>query len=115
MKNCAQQKNIYIKNKHIKQEVIRIFREDYINPFDIGIDKNTLVNISSGKPLKEEATEFLLSCPTVGKEKYNDFVNTRLHKKEIPVHGPNKKTKTKLLTFKSSSKKPKRIKEKLLK
>ena len=51
------------------QEVIRIFREDYINPFDIGIDKNTLVNISSGKPLKEEATEFLLSCPTVGKQK----------------------------------------------
>ena len=50
--------------------------EDYINPFDNGIDKYTLVNISSGKPLKEEATEFLLSCPAVGKEKYKDFVNT---------------------------------------
>ena len=58
------------------QEVIQMFREDYKNPFDIGIDKNTLANISSGKPLKEEATEFLLSCPAVGKEKYKDFVNT---------------------------------------
>ena len=45
-----------------------MFREDYKNPFDIGIDKNTLANISSGKPLKEEATEFLLSCPKVRKE-----------------------------------------------
>ena len=50
------------------EEVIQIFREDYKNPFDIGIDKNTLANISSGKPLKEEATEFLLSCPKVRKE-----------------------------------------------
>ena len=89
------------------QEVNQIFREDYINPFDIGIDKNTLANISSGKPLKEEATEFLLSCPTVGKEKYKDFVNTQLRKKGIHVHDPIKRTKTKLLRFKSSSKKPK--------
>ena len=34
------------------EEVIQVFREDYINPFDIGIDKNTLVNTSSGKSLK---------------------------------------------------------------
>ena len=26
------------------QEVIQILREDYISPFDIGIDKNTLAN-----------------------------------------------------------------------
>ena len=60
------------------QEVIRVFREDYINPFAIGIDKSALVNISSGKPLKEEATEFLLSCLTVGKKikKYKDFEYT---------------------------------------
>ena len=87
------------------QEVIRVFREDYINTFAIGIDKNTLVNKSSGKPLKEEATEFLLSCSMVGKEKYKDFVNTQLRRKKIPVHDPIKRTKTKLLTFKSSSKK----------
>ena len=86
------------------QEVTRIFVEDYINSFDNGIDKYTLVNISSGKPLKEEATEFLLSCPAVGKEKYKDFVNTWPHKKEIPVHDPIKRTKSKLLTIKSSSK-----------
>ena len=81
--------------------------------------KNTLVNISTGKPLKEEPTEFLLSCPTVGKEKYKDFVDTRLRKKEISVHNPIKQTKTKLLTFKSSSsskkKNPKWIKEKMFK
>ena len=34
-------------------------------------------------------------------------MNTRLHEKEIPVHNPIKRTKTKLLTFKSSKKKPK--------
>ena len=28
--------------KKLVQEVIQIFKEDYINPFDIGIDKNTL-------------------------------------------------------------------------
>ena len=62
------------------QEVIRVFREDYINPFAIGIDRSTLVNISSGKPLKEEAAEFLLSCLTVGK-KNTKILNTRLRKK----------------------------------
>ena len=48
-----------------------------------------------------------MSCPTVGKEKYKDFVNTQPHNKEIPVHDPSKRTKTKLLTFNSSSKNPK--------
>ena len=52
--------------KKLVQKVIQIFREDYTNPFDIRIDKNTLANISSVKPLKKEATEFLLSCPTIG-------------------------------------------------
>ena len=48
-----------------------------------------------------------MSCPTVGKEKYKDFVNARLRKEEISVHDPIKRRKTKLLTLKSFSKKPK--------
>ena len=109
-------KPLWLEHEKLVQEVIRVFREDYINTFAIGIDKNTLVNKSSGKPLKEEATEFLLSCSMVGKEKYKDFVNTQLRRKKIPVQDPIKRTKTKLLTFKSSSKKnPKRIKENVLK
>ena len=34
-------------------------------------------------------------------------MNTQLRKKEMPVHDPIKRTKTKLLTLKSSSKKTK--------
>jgi hypothetical protein len=43
--------------------------EEYINTFDVAIDKESLINLSSGVPLNDEATEFLLSSPEKGKEK----------------------------------------------
>ena len=37
--------------------------------FMFGIDKESLINLSSGVLLNDEATEFLLSSPDTGKEK----------------------------------------------
>ena len=43
--------------------------EEYINPFDVAIDKESLIKLSTGVPLNDEATEFLLSSPDTSKEK----------------------------------------------
>ena len=108
---CAQILEIYkpcrpsqiIKSEQLVQDVIRILLEDYINPIGGGVDKNTLRSVSSGKPLNEVATEFLLSSPTLGQQKHKDFVNNRLRNGEIPVHDPIKRLK--IQSFRTSVKK----------
>ena len=55
--------------EELVKNVIRILMEEYINPFYVGIDKESLTDVSSGAPLNDEATEFLLSSPDTGKEK----------------------------------------------
>ena len=64
--------------------MIRILMEEYINPFSVEIDKESLINLSSGVPLNDEAIELLSSLDT-GKEKRKEFVEKRLHQREILV------------------------------
>ena len=44
-------------------------------------------------PLNKEATEFLLSSPSLGMEKHQCFVNERLRNRNIAVHDPIKRAK----------------------
>jgi hypothetical protein len=78
------------KSEKLVQNVLRTLMEEYINTFDVAIDKESLINLSSGVPLNDEATEFLLSSPEKGKEKRKEFVEKRLHQREILVHDPIK-------------------------
>ena len=54
-------------------------------------------------PLNKEATEFLLSSPSLGIEKHQCFVNERLRNRNIPVHDPIKRAK--IQSFKTCGKK----------
>ena len=73
---------------------------EYINSFDVLLEKDELVCLSSGVPLNSEATEFLLSSYAMGKERKNEFVNNRINESfHDPIH------RCKISTFKVMAKK----------
>ena len=45
-----------LRSEELVQNVIRILMEEYINPFGVGIDKESLINLTSGVPLNDEVT-----------------------------------------------------------
>ena len=100
-----------IKCEKLVQSTMRVLMEEYINPFDIFLEKDMLINLSSGMPLNEEATDFLLSSPTLGQEDlYKQFVEDRLKSGKIPVHDPIKRLKIK--SFKTAAHEPRTTQKK---
>ncbi len=61
------------RNAEDLQKVIRQIRETY-NPFMNEIDRDQLINISTGKVASECVKEFLLSVPTKGRERHKEFI-----------------------------------------
>ena len=51
---------------------------EYINPFDVLLEKDELVCLSSGVPLNSDATKSLLSSYAMGKERRYEFVKTQI-------------------------------------
>lgn len=66
-------------NERVKS-VMKTLCENYINPFSIDIEKNHLINLSSGVPLPDDVADRLLSVYTIGMDKYREFKNERLIK-----------------------------------
>ena len=64
-------------------QVTKIFEEEYENPFGIHVDKEKLVNFSSGQALDDDITESILNMVDVGKSRMEDFEQNRLVSKEI--------------------------------
>ena len=56
-----------LKTEELVQAVMNTLMNEYINPFDVLLEKDELVCLSSGVPLNSEATEFLLSSLCYGK------------------------------------------------
>ena len=77
--------------------VIKVLTEEYINPFNINIDKGVFFNISSGEPIPDEISETILQLPSKGKEMYDRFVDERLDKKTVPLHASIKQSIAKSL------------------
>ena len=53
--------------------VMKVFSEDYINPFGLVVEKDQLVNVSSGVALPDQIAEELLLISEVGARKYEEF------------------------------------------
>ena len=70
------------------QSIIKVLREEYINPFDPTIDPNQIVNLSSGVSLQHTD---VLSCKEIGEKKHQEFVHQRIENKIIPFHSPIKR------------------------
>ena len=54
-------------------QVTKIFEQEYKNPFGIHVDKEKLVNISSGAALDDDIAESILNMVDVGKSRMEDF------------------------------------------
>ena len=60
---------------------------EYINPFDVLLEKDELVCLSSGVPLNSEAAAFLLSSYAMGKERKDELVKTEISESfHEPIH-----------------------------
>ena len=79
--------------------VVNILSSEYINPFDSALDKDYLVSLRSGVPLKDkEAVERILSLRKVGEGNYNDFKRDNLSRKKIKFHHPFKRNELSLFS-----------------
>ena len=74
---CLSDSNTVYKSFRLKQilnctlkvtKVTEVVENECINPFGLNVDKNSLVNISSGTSLPEEITDKVLNQLKKGKE-----------------------------------------------
>ena len=57
---------------------MKVFNEDFINPFGLEVNRDELVNISSGVPLSTNLANDLLSIRNKGIKQYEQFKKERL-------------------------------------
>ena len=81
--------------------IIKVLKEEYINPFDVGLDKDRLWNLSSGIPAPFPVAESVVQLRQLGKEACEDFAEYRIEKGEVDFHSPIKRMNLKL--FKTTS------------
>ena len=77
-------------------KVTEVIEHEYENPIGIHIDKEKLVNISSGVALDDGIAESILNMVDEGKSRTEDFRHKRLRPKEISFHAPIKENNCKL-------------------
>ena len=63
------------------RRIATVLKKDFVNPFSDLPSKRNLYNLASGRPLPEEATEYLLSLEKEGQGLLSDF-SKRLHLSE---------------------------------
>ena len=92
---CLRSSKILQSDKAVCQ-VMCVLTEEYINPFDVTIEKNDLLNLSSGIQLQSDE---VLKSYEIGQEKYKTFVKERIQETfNDPIQ------KSKLQTFKNAGK-----------
>ena len=55
--------------------IVKVLNEDYINPFGLDIEKDSLINVSSGVPQPDAIANDILSIKNVGSLKKIAFLN----------------------------------------
>ena len=81
-------------------ETVRVFQEEYINPFEKSVDETSLFNICSGVPLPDEIADSLLECYSKG---FMDDFKGRFVNDEVSFHDPIRRNKFK--SFKDANQK----------
>ena len=71
-------------------EVTEFIEQEYKNPFGIHVNKEKLVNISSGVVLDDDIGQSIMN--NVGKSRIAEFRQKLLIPKEISFHAPIKKS-----------------------
>ena len=71
-------------------EIMRVLMEEYTNPFDVLLDKDKLLNLSSGVALHSDD---ILNCRDIGEGKYKTFTRECIEGNLKSFHDPIKKNK----------------------
>ena len=85
------------------QKLLHVLTSEYINPFDPGLDKDKLYNLSSGTPVCSELAREILDVLPNGKKAHQRFIDDRLESTDAKFHDPIKRQK--LLLFSNAGKK----------
>ena len=92
-----------LKSEQLVEKLINVMTEEFLNPFDESLDSGELYNLSSGIPVAKKMVDQILGVKEVGQTCYQNFLKTRLQKKENKIHDPIKRQK--LVLFKNTGKK----------
>ena len=65
---------------------MEVLKEEYVNPFDVNLAQEQLVNLSSGVTLPDEMASEILSARSVGEEECEKFRSERLKSNKVKFH-----------------------------
>ena len=74
--------------KKLTETIMKVLKDEYVNPFGGELDKHVLYNLSSSTPLPDNFSENILAIHNAGKTAFDAFVNERLIGKSVPFHDP---------------------------
>ena len=71
-RKCLQKGQI-TKHEKAVQNIIKVFKEDFVNPFSEDLNRDELFNVASGKPASAEVRDCLLSVFERGAQRMDEF------------------------------------------
>ena len=80
--------SMILKMEKLTERIMKVLKDEYVNPFGEELDKHILYNLSSGVPLPDNISENILAIRDAGKTAFGAFVNERLIEKSVPFHDP---------------------------
>ena len=80
-----------LKSEEMVSNVQSVLKNEYINPFEVGLDQSKLYNLSSGLPLPNEIADAIIDIPHKGVQLAEEFRERRLVSKTTLFHSPVKR------------------------
>ena len=73
---------------------MNVFSKHFINPFDQALEKDSLINVSSGVPVQDDVAKYILTIPEAGARSFEEFRKDRmLPSKNVDFHNPIRRKK----------------------
>ena len=72
------------KTEKLTETIMKVLKDEYVNPFEGELDKHVLYHLSSSIPLPDNISENILAIHNAGKTAFGAFVNERLIGKSVP-------------------------------
>ena len=76
--------SMILKTEKMTERIVKVLKDEYVNPFGEELDKHVLYNLSSGVPLPDNISENILAIQDTGRSAFTAFVKERLVKKSVP-------------------------------
>ena len=80
-----------LQSEKFVSRIMKILKEEYVNPFDVNLTQEQLVNLSSGVALPDEMASEILSARSIGEDECEKFCSKRLEPNKVKFHEPIKR------------------------